>query len=267
MAKKIAKSKKPSAPKLWLAGARLRTLPLAIAPVILGGAAAMANTKFQPVLFLLALAVALLLQIGVNYANDYSDGIRGTDANRVGPLRLTASGLVRSRSVKIVAFVFFGLAGLVGLEIVVLTGFWWLLAVGALCILAAWYYTGGKHPYGYAGLGEIAVFVFFGLVATIGTSFIQEGEFDLLAAYFSVAAGLLASAVLMVNNIRDIKTDTESGKRTLAVKLGARKAKGLFYAMLWLPVLMLVLVVLIYPNSLLAFSVIFLIGPTTLIVA
>ena len=167
--------------KLWVQGARVRTLPLAVAPVFLGSATAYSLDSFNLPLALLALAVSLLLQIGVNYANDYSDGIRGTDANRVGPLRLTGSGSARPESVKNAAFASFGLAALAGLTIVVLTGHWWLVAVGLAAIVAAWFYTGGKNPYGYAGLGELAVFVFFGLVATIGTNFIQTGFVDPLA--------------------------------------------------------------------------------------
>jgi len=164
--------------KLWIAGARLRTLPLAVAPVLLGACSPLAVQQFKPVLFWLALAVALLLQIGVNYANDYSDGIRGTDEVRVGPLRLTGSKAVPAALVKRAAFICFAAAAIAGLVIVLLTQLWWLIAVGVACILAAWFYTGGKRPYGYAGLGELAVFIFFGLVATVGTSYIQEGVFD-----------------------------------------------------------------------------------------
>lgn len=253
--------------KLWIAGARLRTLPLAIAPVAVGAGAAAATQAFDPALALLALAVALFLQIGVNFANDYSDGIRGTDADRVGPLRLTGSGSTKPKAVKYAAFLFFALAALAGLVIVVLTQFWWLLAVGAVAIVAAWFYTGGKSPYGYAGFGEIAVFVFFGLVATMGTAFIQIGNWDQLSLLGGIAGGFFASAVLMVNNIRDIENDAKVGKRTLAVKLGRRLAKGLFFSMIWLPFLLLVPFVLIYPLTALAYAAVLLILPTTLIVA
>ena len=260
------KSKKKQL-KLWVEGARLRTLPLAIAPVAIGAGAAASVQAFSLGLSLLALAVALFLQIGVNYANDYSDGIRGTDAKRVGPLRLTGSGSTKPQAVKFAAFLFFALAGLAGLSIVVLTGYWWLLAVGAVAIVAAWFYTGGKSPYGYAGLGEIAVFVFFGLVATVGTSYIQVKYFDLNSILGGVAAGLFASAVLMVNNIRDIELDAHVGKRTLAVKLGKRWAKAFYFAMIWVPMFILVPFILIYPATLFAAASLFLVLPATLIVA
>ena len=260
------KSKKKQL-KLWVEGARLRTLPLAIAPVAIGAGAAASVQAFSLGLSLLALAVALFLQIGVNYANDYSDGIRGTDAKRVGPLRLTGSGSTKPQAVKFAAFIFFALAGLAGLSIVVLTGYWWLLAVGAVAIVAAWFYTGGKSPYGYAGLGEIAVFIFFGLVATVGTSYIQVKYFDLNSILGGVAAGLFASAVLMVNNIRDIELDAHVGKRTLAVKLGKRWAKAFYFAMIWVPMFILVPFILIYPATLFAAASLFLVLPATLIVA
>jgi 1,4-dihydroxy-2-naphthoate octaprenyltransferase len=192
---------------LWIEGARLRTLPLAVAPVAVGTGAAASIQMFQPLLALLALAVALFLQIGVNYANDYSDGIRGTDAKRVGPLRLTGSKSVKPQAVKNAAFIFFALAGATGLAIVVITGIWWLLGVGALAIVAAWFYTGGKSPYGYAALGEVSVFIFFGLVATLGTEYIQTNTWDSNGLLGGIAMGLISSAVLMVNNIRDIDLD------------------------------------------------------------
>ncbi len=251
--------------KLWVQGARVRTLPLAVAPVFLGSATAYSLDSFNLTLALLALAVSLLLQIGVNYANDYSDGIRGTDANRVGPLRLTGSGSARPESVKNAAFASFGLAALAGLTIVVLTGHWWLVAVGLAAIVAAWFYTGGKNPYGYAGLGELAVFVFFGLVATIGTNFIQTGFVDPLAVLLGGCFGLYAAAVLMVNNIRDLKTDREAGKNTIAVRLGDKVSRRLFITMLWLPVLVNILMVPIYPATVLGFLNLLLILPATLI--
>lgn len=251
--------------KLWVQGARVRTLPLAVAPVFLGSATAYSLDSFNLTLALLALAVSLLLQIGVNYANDYSDGIRGTDANRVGPLRLTGSGSARPESVKNAAFASFGLAALAGLTIVLLTGHWWLVAVGLAAIVAAWFYTGGKNPYGYAGLGELAVFVFFGLVATIGTNFIQTGFVDPLAVLLGGCFGLYAAAVLMVNNIRDLKTDREAGKNTIAVRLGDKVSRRLFIAMLWIPVLVNILMVPIYPATVLGFLNLLLILPATLI--
>ena len=252
--------------KLWVEGARLRTLPLAISPIAIGSGAAAAVDKFNLGLSLLALAVALFLQIGVNYANDYSDGIRGTDEHRVGPLRLTGSKSVKPQAVKFAAFAFFGLAAISGLAIVVLSQHWWFIPVGIASIIAAWFYTGGKSPYGYSGLGEIAVFIFFGLVATYGTAYIQIGSFDLNALLGGSAAGFFASAVLMVNNIRDIETDAKVGKRTLAVKLGLQKAKALYFVMLWAPLAILLPYPLIYPATIFAWVALLFVLPATLIV-
>ena len=265
MSKKSKNNKRNKTVKLWIEGARLRTLPLAIAPVALGAGIAKADGAFSLGLTLLALAVALFLQIGVNFANDYSDGIRGTDAKRVGPLRLTGSGSTKPQLVKNTAFGFFGLAALAGLAIVLITGFWWLIAVGVACIVAAWFYTGGKNPYGYSGFGEIAVFVFFGLVATVGTTFIQTKSIDQTSLILGSALGLFASAVLMVNNIRDRELDQHVGKRTLAVKIGARWSKVLFLVMLWLPMALLTVVSLVYPSLSLVWFVVLLIAPATLI--
>ena len=265
MSKKSKKNKRNKTIKLWIEGARLRTLPLAIAPVALGAGLAKADGAFNLALTLLALAVALFLQIGVNFANDYSDGIRGTDAKRVGPLRLTGSGSTKPQLVKNTAFGFFGLAALAGLAIVLITGFWWLIAVGVACIVAAWFYTGGKNPYGYSGFGEIAVFIFFGLVATVGTTFIQTKSIDQTSLILGSALGLFASAVLMVNNIRDRELDQHVGKRTLAVKIGARWSKVLFLVMLWLPMVLLTVVSLVYPGLSLVWFVVLLSGPATLI--
>ncbi len=252
--------------KLWVEGARLRTLPLAISPIAIGSGAAAAVDKFNLGLSLLALAVALFLQIGVNYANDYSDGIRGTDEHRVGPLRLTGSKSVKPQAVKFAAFAFFGLAAVSGLAIVVLSQHWWFIPVGIASIIAAWFYTGGKSPYGYSGLGEIAVFIFFGLVATYGTAYIQIGSFDLNALLGGSAAGFFASAVLMVNNIRDIETDAKVGKRTFAVKLGLQKAKALYFVMLWAPLAILLPYPLIYPATIFAWVALLFVLPATLIV-
>lgn len=252
--------------KLWVEGARLRTLPLAISPIAIGSGAAAAVDKFNLGLSLLALVVALFLQIGVNYANDYSDGIRGTDEHRVGPLRLTGSKSVKPQAVKFAAFAFFGLAAISGLAIVVLSQHWWFIPVGIASIVAAWFYTGGKSPYGYSGLGEIAVFIFFGLVATYGTAYIQIGSFDLNALLGGSAAGFFASAVLMVNNIRDIETDAKVGKRTLAVKLGLQKAKALYFVMLWAPLAILLPYPLIYPATIFAWVALLFVLPATLIV-
>ncbi|MBK5249951.1 MAG: 1,4-dihydroxy-2-naphthoate polyprenyltransferase [Actinomycetales bacterium] len=219
-------------PREWMEGARLRTLPAAVAPVIAGtGAAAYEGAASFP-RALLAAGVALALQVGVNFANDYSDGIRGTDEVRVGPTRLTASGAVAPRTVKTAAMAGFAVAGVFGLVLCALAGTWWLLAVGALCVVAAWFYTGGKNPYGYRGLGEVAVFVFFGLVATVGTTYTQVGRATWPALLAGVGIGLLACALLMANNIRDIPTDVGAGKRTLAVRLGAERARVAYVVLL-----------------------------------
>ena len=247
--------------KSWVSGARLRTLPLAVAPVALGAATAEASQNFDALLTFGALLVALFLQIAVNYANDYSDGVRGTDEFRVGPKRLTGSGEARADDVKLVAFVFFGLAALVGLALVIATSQYWLLALGAFAILAAWYYTGGKHPYGYAGLGEVVVFVFFGLVATVGTNFIQTLSLDPLAIVLGSAAGFYASAVLLINNIRDIATDTQAGKKTLAVRLGDRRSRVLFLLLIYIPLAINILLILVYPATLLGLANVLLLVP------
>jgi 1,4-dihydroxy-2-naphthoate octaprenyltransferase len=180
--------------------------------------------------------VALTLQVGVNYANDYSDGVRGTDVDRVGPMRLTASGAARPGRVKGAAFGSFGVAGVLGLALCAVSGHWWLIAVGAVAILAAWYYTGGRHPYGYAGLGEVGVFLFFGLVATLGTTYTQADRLTWPAVLGAVGVGLIACALLMVNNVRDIPTDRLAGKRTLAVRLGDRRARRVYAAWVLVPV-------------------------------
>ncbi|WP_218222102.1 1,4-dihydroxy-2-naphthoate polyprenyltransferase [Nesterenkonia sp. Act20] len=232
--------------KEWIAGSRPRTLPLAVAPVIIGAAAAHALGHFDVLIGALALVVALALQIGVNYANDYSDGIRGTDDVRVGPMRLTGSGAAKPQQVKDAAFLNFGLASLAGLIIVILTGMWWMLAVGAACVLAAWWYTGGSRPYGYRGLGEIMVFVFFGLVATLGTTWAMAAQLSLAAVLGAVGSGLIASALLMANNVRDIPTDAEVGKRTLAVRLGESRARMSYILMIGVA---LVLPLILLPQS------------------
>ena len=212
----------------WLAGARPRTLPAAVAPVLAGSGVAAYAGGFSLVRAALALAVSLALQVGVNYANDYSDGIRGTDTQRVGPLRLVGSGLARPGAVRRAAFGCFAVAALAGLGLVVLSGLWWLLAVGAAAIAAAWFYTGGKRPYGYRGLGEVFVFVFFGLVAVCGTTLVQLGRVPPAAALAGVGVGALACAILVANNLRDIGTDRAAGKRTLATRLGDRGTRLLY---------------------------------------
>ena len=226
-------------PAQWLEGARPRTLPAAVSPVLAGtGVAAFVDHAvwWKAVL---ALLVALALQVGVNYANDYSDGIRGTDADRVGPLRLVGSGLATPGQVKTAAFASFGVAMVLGLVLVV-TSAWWLLLVGALCVVAAWFYTGGQRPYGYHALGEVMVFVFFGLVAVLGTTYVQTGTAPLPAWFAAVGVGSLACAILVANNVRDIPTDREAGKRTLAVVLGDRQSRYLYALLVWVALATLV---------------------------
>ncbi len=244
----------------WWLGARPRTLPAAVVPVLVGTAAAHAKHATTVVVRTLrggdstaysstvtlhlpvhgpevnawwcalgALVVALAIQVGTNYANDYSDGIRGTDDARVGPVRLTATGLASPGAVRRAAFLAFGVAGVVGLGLAWATS-WWVLLVGAACLLAGWFYTGGPRPYGYAGLGEVFVFVFFGLVATVGTYYVQTLRLDVWQVWAAAAmVGLLATALLLANNLRDIASDRGSGKRTLAVRVG-RRAGGWCYA-------------------------------------
>jgi 1,4-dihydroxy-2-naphthoate polyprenyltransferase len=211
----------------WVQGARPRTLPAAVSPVLAGtGVAAYAGGAVWWKA-LLALVVSLALQVAVNYANDYSDGIRGTDDARVGPMRLVGSGVAAPGAVKRAAFLAFGVAGVAGLVLAATTA-WWLVAVGLVSVLAAWYYTGGSKPYGYLGLGEVMVFVFFGLVAVVGTTYVQTETFELPALYAAIGVGALACAILVANNLRDIPTDTETGKRTLAVMLGADRTRALY---------------------------------------
>lgn len=241
---------RPATTADWIAGARLRTLPLAVAPVLIGvGAAKVVEGAgiWHPVRSLLCLAVAVLLQIGVNYANDYSDGIRGTDEFRVGPGRLTGSGKAAPKKVLTVALTFFGLAAVAGLILVLLTQHWWVLIVGAAAIAAAWFYTGGKRPYGYYGLGELFVFVFFGLVATVGTTYMLSGSVNQESWFGGVIAGLIACAVLMVNNIRDIGPDKQARKRTLAVLLGNLTSRIVFCVFLVVPFGILAVLALFYP--------------------
>jgi 1,4-dihydroxy-2-naphthoate octaprenyltransferase len=219
-------------PGQWVSAARPRTLPAAVSPVIAGtgaaaglsgpGAGADAGRAG------LALVVALALQVGVNYANDYSDGIRGTDDVRVGPFRLTGSRAAAPGQVRAAALAAFGVAAVAGLALTALSGAWWLLVVGAACVAAAWFYTGGPRPYGYAGLGEVFVFVFFGLVAVLGTTYTQAGRIDGATVCAAVAIGALACAILVANNLRDIPTDANAGKRTLAVRLGDAGTRRLY---------------------------------------
>jgi 1,4-dihydroxy-2-naphthoate octaprenyltransferase len=213
----------------WIIGARPRTLPAAVAPVLV--ATAYAGSDWKPIAAALALLVSLSLQIGVNYANDYSDGIRGTDDSRVGPVRLTASGMAFAKSVKNAAFISFFISAVAGLVLAIQTS-WWLIAVGALAIAAAWGYTGGANPYGYRGLGEISVFLFFGVVATVGTYFVQTEEINLEIVIISIPMGSLACAILAINNLRDRAQDQIVGKRTMAVRLGDKGARVLYISLL-----------------------------------
>jgi 1,4-dihydroxy-2-naphthoate octaprenyltransferase len=218
----------------WVEGARPRTLPAAVSPVLVGTGAAFAASSFRPGRALLALVVALALQVGVNYANDYSDGIRGTDEIRVGPLRLVGGGHATPRAVLRAALVCFAVAAVCGLVLALLTTPW-LLLVGLLAIAAAWGYTGGKNPYGYRGLGEVSVFVFFGLVAVVGTTYVQVERVTWLAVAGGIASGALACAILVTNNVRDIPTDREHDKLTLAVRLGDARSRVLYQALVVVP--------------------------------
>jgi 1,4-dihydroxy-2-naphthoate octaprenyltransferase len=222
----------------WVEGARPRTLPTALSPVIAGTGAAIGHGVVSPGRALLALVVAVSLMIGVNYANDYSDGIRGTDDDRVGPLRLVGSQLAAPTTVRTAAFFAFGVAGVAGLTLVSLSQQWWLIAVGAVSIVAAWFYTGGSRPYGYLGFGEIAVFVFYGLVGVLGTVITQSGAPGALDVITAIGVGMLTSAVLVANNLRDIPTDAAVGKRTLAVRMGDRDTRRLYAALTMLPFLL-----------------------------
>jgi 1,4-dihydroxy-2-naphthoate octaprenyltransferase len=218
----------------WIAGARPRTLPAAVVPVVVGSGVAIGYSAFSAWRAILALVVALALQVGVNYANDYSDGVRGTDAERVGPVRLVASGLARPRQVLAAALASFAVAGAAGLVLAAATS-WWLLAVGAVAVAAAWFYTGGSRPYGYRALGEVSVFLFFGVVAVTGTAYVQMHTLAWLALAAAAPVGLLACALLVINNLRDIPTDRETGKRTLAVVLGDRRTRALYTGCVLVP--------------------------------
>jgi 1,4-dihydroxy-2-naphthoate octaprenyltransferase len=251
----------------WIEGARVRTLPNSVAPVIVGAGAAGAIDRFSWWASLLALVVALALQVGVNYANDYSDGIRGTDAARVGPLRLVGSGVATPASVRVAAVACFVVAGVAGLVLVALTGHWWLLAVGAACIAGAWFYTGGSRPYGYSGWGEAAVFVFFGLVAVLGTLYVQAATVTWPGVAGAVALGAFSAAVLVANNLRDVPTDAETGKRTLAVRLGDRRTRTLYFGLVAVPFVVTLLAALANPWLLIALLAAVLLLPAVRIVA
>jgi 1,4-dihydroxy-2-naphthoate octaprenyltransferase len=234
----------------WLAGTRPRTLPAAVVPVLIGSGVALGYSRFSWWRGLLALVVALALQVGVNFANDYSDGVRGSDAKRVGPVRLVAAGLAPPRQVLSAAFSCFLVAGAAGLALAAVTA-WWLVAVGFACVAAAWFYTGGPRPYGYHGLGEVFVFAFFGVVAVAGTAYVQMDRFSWLGLAASVPAGLLACALLIVNNLRDINGDTLAGKRTLAVRLGDAHSRTAYVVTLLVPFLCAAAIAIYRPFTLL----------------
>jgi 1,4-dihydroxy-2-naphthoate octaprenyltransferase len=235
-----------------VAGTRPRTLPAAVVPVLIGSGVAAGYERFVFWRALLALLVALALQVGVNFANDYSDGVRGTDAaeRRAGPMRLVGSGAAAPGAVKRAAFGCFLLACALGLVLAAVTT-WWIVAVGALCVLAAWFYTGGSRPYGYRGLGEVSVFLFFGVAAVAGTAFVQMGRLSWLGLAASVPAGLLSCALLMVNNLRDIASDATAGKRTLAVRIGDSRARLTYLLFLLVPFGLAALVAVYRPLALL----------------
>ena len=217
----------------WILGARPRTLPAVVTPVLV--AVAIAYPDFKLINALLALIVGLALQIAVNYANDYSDGIKGTDENRVGPTRLVASGLATASAVKQAALIAFGVAGLAGLLLASRTTYWFVL-IGAAAMLSAWRYTGGDNPYGYRGLGEIHVFIFFGLVATLGTYYSQTGQMTVEAVMAAISNGAVSCALLAVNNLRDLESDAKVGKRTLAVRLGDTRARRFYMLLIFIAI-------------------------------
>jgi 1,4-dihydroxy-2-naphthoate octaprenyltransferase len=236
----------------WLAGTRPRTLPAAVVPVLIGSGVAAGYGEFSLWRAALALVVALALQIGVNFANDYSDGVRGSDSaeRRVGPMRLVGSGLASPGQVKLAAFGCFFVACCAGLALAAVTS-WWLVLAGALAVLAAWFYTGGSRPYGYRGFGEVSVFVFFGVAAVAGTAYVQMGRLSWLGLAASIPAGLLSCALLMVNNLRDIRSDGESGKRTLAVRIGDARSRSVYLLFLLVPFALAALIAFVRPFSLL----------------
>jgi 1,4-dihydroxy-2-naphthoate polyprenyltransferase len=246
----------------WVAGTRPRTLPAAIVPVMIGSGVAAGYGGFSPGRGALALIVALSLQVGVNYSNDYSDGIRDTDAvgKRVGPMRLVGSGLAAPRHVMLAAFACFAVAGAVGLALAASTS-WWLVPVGVCCVLGAWCYTGGPRPYGYMGLGEVAVFVFFGVVAVTGAAFVEMRHVTWLGLLASVPAGLLSCGLLMINNLRDIKSDPLSGKRTLAVRIGDRRSRTVYALFVLVPFVLAVALAFARPYTLLTLLALPFAGP------
>ncbi|WP_018340257.1 1,4-dihydroxy-2-naphthoate polyprenyltransferase [Corynebacterium caspium] len=248
-----ANPKRHATPAEWLEGARPHTWANAVAPVIVGTGAAAYTDNMLWWKALLALIVSGALIIGVNYANDYSDGIRGTDEDRTGPLRLTGSGLARPAAVKRAAFLSFAVAGVAGV-VLAITSAWWLVLLGAFCIAGAWFYTGGKNPYGYRGLGEVAVFIFFGLIGVLGTEFVQAGRISLIGFGGAIAIGAISASVNLTNNLRDIPSDKAAGKITLAVRLGDSRTRKLMMALSLTPFLITILFSFATPLCLLALS-------------
>jgi 1,4-dihydroxy-2-naphthoate octaprenyltransferase len=234
----------------WIEGARPRTLPNAVAPVLAGVGVAAQLDALSWWRSLLALLVALALIVGVNFANDYSDGVKGTDSDRVGPLRLVGSGAASAKAVLAAALTSFAVAGVLGLVLVAVTGQWWLFLVGAACIAGAWFYTGGSRPYGYAGFGEVAVFVFFGLAAVLGTVYVQAERVSWEALGCAVAVGCLSMAVLVANNLRDIPTDRVAGKITLAVRLGDSGTRRFYAVLVVVPLLVTIALGVAHPVAL-----------------
>jgi 1,4-dihydroxy-2-naphthoate polyprenyltransferase len=260
-----SEGKAVAAARDWVAGARPRTLPAAIVPVVVGSGVAVGYGRFSAWRAALALVVALALQIGVNYANDYSDGIRGADEGRVGPVRLVAAGLARPRQVLAAALGSFAVACAAGLVLAAVTS-WWLLLLGAAAVAAAWFYTGGSHPYGYRALGEVAVFLFFGLAAVAGTAYVEMGRMPWLAVAASAPVGLLACALLVINNLRDIPNDAATGKRTLAVVLGDRRTRVLYAACIVVPFCVAVAIAAAAPLALIALAAVpFALAPLRLV--
>ncbi len=255
--------------KLWVLGARPKTLFAAVSPILTASFYAVYLEKFSIVLTILALIVALTLQVGVNYANDYSDGIRGTDKNRVGPIRLVGQNLIKANNVKYAAFVAFALSALAGLIITVLVGEYWLVLVGLSAILAGWFYTGGKRPYGYAGLGEIFVFIYFGLVATMGTIYLQTKEFTITSFVLGSIMGTFAVIILLANNLRDLAKDAQSDKITLAVKLGDRNTRILILLLMAKAYLNLAFLIFYFDVNVVVavFSIVLLIQPASQIIS
>jgi 1,4-dihydroxy-2-naphthoate octaprenyltransferase len=249
----------------WVAGSRPRTLPAAVAPVAVGTGLAINADSLQTGRAVLALVVALALQVGVNFANDYSDGIRGTDNKRIGPVRLVGQELARPPVVRLAAFSAFGVACIAGLALVVATQAWWLLLVGVACVAAAWLYTGGPHPYGYHGLGEIFVLIFFGIVPVVGTFYVQSDTVTLAAVIASVGVGALACAVLVTNNLRDLPSDQLVGKYTLAVRLGDMRTRWLYVACIIAAALTTIIVAAIVSWLVLFALVLLIIAPIRLI--